>query len=507
MARIVTRVTSKNFCIVNPSFELSKATDLEGKNMLKVEKGQACINGMDLIIDQSIRIYPPDKAGDYQLALHLWRDSSDNVLGDLTVGVSKQFKGVYLDWWNEKDETDTDALWLGKVHWNGKEFTSIEEDLDKYGRIWAKDILCKLEDWKHPNTSRILLQDWIYKTPDWYVSKEGDVMFGPLELLAGREKGVDGTLDNHQDIGTGKYGVRLEIPDRDTSLITIKAPSISIDDTNNKATIRATATGIHIHLGATEISVSKENNYDYRLTTPNEVKVLGTKGVVLCAKNHATGCRLHIDDTSVIMGRPDCTAGEFKTTFSEDSITQKLGEGIITTTNGVNKTETIEGNSTVTVNKGKGTITYNAKEFHVEGDITAQRVYNAVYNDLGEYMEKADYTEEIKSGDVVMFTEDGKVTKVTEGVNSIDRIAGIVSSPETLGFVLGGAGLKQNQMVPVALAGRVYLNTGDLDVQAGDLIAVGNNGQLKIVGDYSRAVLGKATKHSSEGRTYVLVKI
>ena len=37
-------------------------------------------------------------------------------------------------------------------------------------------------------------------------------------------------------------------------------------------------------------------------------------------------------------------------------------------------------------------------------------------------------------------------------------------------------------------------------------LLVGNNGQLKIVGDYSRAVIGKATKHSAEGKTYVLVK-
>ena len=62
--------------------------------MLKVASGQACINGMDLIIDQSNRIYPPDAEGDYHIALHLWRDSSSNVLGDLTVGVLKQFKGV-----------------------------------------------------------------------------------------------------------------------------------------------------------------------------------------------------------------------------------------------------------------------------------------------------------------------------------------------------------------------------------------------------------------------------
>ena len=75
-----------------------------------------------------------------------------------------------------------------------------------------------------------------------------------------------------------------------------------------------------------------------------------------------------------------------------------------------------------------------------------------------------------------------------------------------MGLILCGEGLRPEEKVPVALAGRVYLNTGDLDVQSGDLLALGSDGNLQIVSDYSRAVLGKATKHSADGKTYVLVK-
>ena len=125
---------------------------------------------------------------------------------------------------------------------------------------------------------------------------------------------------------------------------------------------------------------------------------------------------------------------------------------------------------------------------------------------LAEYMEKADPNEDIREGDVVVFTVDGKVTRPRGDINDVNRIAGIVSSKDTMGFVLGGDGLQPNERVAVALAGRVYLNTGGLDIQSGDLVALGGNGQLKIVGDYSRAVIGKATKHSAEGKTYVLVK-
>ena len=62
MARLVTRVTSKNFCLINPSFELSAVTDLEGIPMVQVTGGQACINGMDIIATQDLRIYMPDEA-------------------------------------------------------------------------------------------------------------------------------------------------------------------------------------------------------------------------------------------------------------------------------------------------------------------------------------------------------------------------------------------------------------------------------------------------------------
>ena len=75
-----------------------------------------------------------------------------------------------------------------------------------------------------------------------------------------------------------------------------------------------------------------------------------------------------------------------------------------------------------------------------------------------------------------------------------------------MGYVLGGAGLSPDERVPVALTGRVYLNVEGLDIQAGDLIALKNNGTLEIVSDYTRAVIGKATRFSEDGKVYVLVR-
>lgn len=127
---------------------------------------------------------------------------------------------------------------------------------------------------------------------------------------------------------------------------------------------------------------------------------------------------------------------------------------------------------------------------------------------LAEYMEKANPSEEIKAGDVVAFTDDGKVTKAINlaGPNLVNRVGGIVSGPETMGYVLGGAGLSPDERVPVALTGRVYLNIEGLDIQTGDLIALKNNGTLEIVSDYTGAVIGKATRFSEDGKVYVLVR-
>ena len=48
MARFVTRVSSKNFCIVKPSYELKQFRGSNGKPQIQVGVGQCSINGMDL---------------------------------------------------------------------------------------------------------------------------------------------------------------------------------------------------------------------------------------------------------------------------------------------------------------------------------------------------------------------------------------------------------------------------------------------------------------------------
>lgn len=66
MARIVTRLSSKNFCIVKPSYELSIVADIAtGAPRIRVGTGQCSINGMDLIMTTTLDIEPPEAEGDY----------------------------------------------------------------------------------------------------------------------------------------------------------------------------------------------------------------------------------------------------------------------------------------------------------------------------------------------------------------------------------------------------------------------------------------------------------
>lgn len=269
MARIVTRLSSKNFCIVKPSFEIEKITNVEtGAPQVRVLKGEASINGMDIIANDSIIIDPPEKPGTYHLALKLARDSSWNVLGDFIYGSTTTFEGVYLTYFDTKpDPIDPDMLYLGKLTWDGSTISNIIEDEDKYGRIWAEDILCKIEDPKHPDIRRLTLQEWIYKVPDWYVSKEGDVEYGAIEFLPGR----DGTQD---------YGVKIQATDNNTALLKMKAPSVTSGDTS-ELTVESNNKGIKVTFLDTEISCSKDMLSDLYWNTESAIYIHSKQDIAI----------------------------------------------------------------------------------------------------------------------------------------------------------------------------------------------------------------------------------
>lgn len=118
-------------------------------------------------------------------------------------------------------------------------------------------------------------------------------------------------------------------------------------------------------------------------------------------------------------------------------------------------------------------------------------------------MEKEDYDEVIEPGDVVCFTDNGKVTKVKDVKDTL-RVAGIVSSLDTAGQILGGEGLKDNEKVLIGLVGRVWVKV-DCSVRTGDLLRIMSDGTVSVTNILDRFVIGKATKPSEDGKVYAKI--
>jgi hypothetical protein len=779
MARIVTRLSSKNFCIVKPSFEITKVND-EGTNALKLQigTGQCSINGMDLIMTNTLRIDPPVNQGTYHLAFKLARDSSSNVLGDLKVGVTTTFEGVYLSYFNEKPDpqTDMDMLYLGQITWDGQDFTEIVEDEDKYGRIWAEDVLGKFEDPKHPDVTRLTLQELIYNLPDWYFSKEGDTVYGPIIIADNRENNNPGIIMNTDENGShitikdpqadndklqfygdvNRDGVINQadldlinefinktkdpnalqtiladvnhdgvIDEKDVEYITNfinkegnggdTGNIYYIDGTDHGLEFDSTENQTNVNLGDASIYINKTDNYALHITNPEDI-VIQSESDTIIKGNESVQIGTNND-------RPKLTLSDDKASFTDtavapdlkfdidfvdaDTIQQTLGKAIWqysnatqnvsllqnnvnyldivpngiyrqnlrvintlylgsddslpqtylsrtewwlrenTTTNGntinfrpdniiltnptlsatdnsyislrnsgdtihtkifddakiefLNPTRpasivwkdgnasfditlskiigqkklnldgdfnlvnlvasgTVTGNGLVTSNgvitfkRGTndatitkdnnanslrtsgpfyvgasgtqplysgntvvngtfavGGSTYANSEFKVDasgnlntsGTITGSKVYNAVYNDLAEYMEKEDYDEVIEPGDVVCFTDNGKITKVKNTEDTL-RVAGVVSSEDSAGLILGGDGLDEHQKVLIGLAGRIWVKV-NCPVRTGNLLRVMSDGTVEVTNTLDRFVIGKATKPSEDGKVYMKI--
>lgn len=234
-ARYVTRIAKKNFCIKNPSFVLSAEKDIKtNKPVIQITEGEASINGMDIIASVPLQIDPPASAGKWYLAFKLGRDNlgrdftvgkyklKGNVLGDLVVGVEKTFEGVYLTYYDKRldeGDEDPDMLYLGSLYWDGNNFSDIEEDPQKYSRIEAEDVGCYIKDPKHADIYYMDLQSWMYKVPDWYFSKEGDVCYGEINVVPGR----GAHPSPYQD---PMPGFILRAYDKNTTKMVLKASSL-----------------------------------------------------------------------------------------------------------------------------------------------------------------------------------------------------------------------------------------------------------------------------------------
>lgn len=140
--------------------------------------------------------------------------------------------------------------------------------------------------------------------------------------------------------------------------------------------------------------------------------------------------------------------------------------------------------------------------FLQSGDIYGTQVWSAVYNDLAEMFE-VEETEKFKAGDVIACSLDtDKYTKVNK--DNRKSVVGIVS--ENPGMILGGND-SSKKYVPVALAGRVWVNlTKKKKAKKGQWVYVTKKGTINTTNfRFNKDVIGKIIETDENDKTTVRV--
>lgn len=147
--------------------------------------------------------------------------------------------------------------------------------------------------------------------------------------------------------------------------------------------------------------------------------------------------------------------------------------------------------------------------FTASGDIRANRVYNAVYNDYAEWYEKDDINEVIEPGDVIeMNPSTGRFRKSTSKYSQ--TVVGVCS--DSYGHILGGDKLEKmednnKKYIPIGISGRVKVKVYDR-VSIGDILVADSNGHARKADSYiAGTVIGKALSNSSGGKVTMQIML
>ena len=213
MEAIVTRLTSRNFCLKQSDFTLSAQPDTDYGHVIQIEEGQANIQGYHVITNTYLRVPPPTSITGQKIALgmKLERDTSSHLLGDVTENLVTRYMGIWVSYFRVEDaQANPDIFILGYLDWDGSNFSNVYDNPEKLGKFDAKDIICYLSDPKHPNVEFMNLQDWIDIVPDWYVSKEGDVEYGAIDFLPGRLNADNPDSLEDPSVGNKLPGIHIQ---------------------------------------------------------------------------------------------------------------------------------------------------------------------------------------------------------------------------------------------------------------------------------------------------------
>ena len=130
-------------------------------------------------------------------------------------------------------------------------------------------------------------------------------------------------------------------------------------------------------------------------------------------------------------------------------------------------------------------------------EITANKIYGAVWNDYAEWFEKENVNDIFEFGDICAWNTSGVIHAKPYDKN----IVGVASN--TYGYILGGfpnINMEENNkyFVPIGLTGRVNVKVQG-SVEVGDLIVSAGNGIGKVDNNASIGQLvGKALEASND---------
>lgn len=130
-------------------------------------------------------------------------------------------------------------------------------------------------------------------------------------------------------------------------------------------------------------------------------------------------------------------------------------------------------------------------------EITANKIYGAVWNDYAEWFEKENVDDIFEFGDICAWNKNGIIHAKPYDKN----IVGVASN--TYGYILGGfpnVNMEENNkyFVPIGLTGRVNVKVQG-SVEIGDLIVSAGNGIGKVDNNASIGQLvGKALEASND---------
>ena len=182
--------------------------------------------------------------------------------------------------------------------------------------------------------------------------------------------------------------------------------------------------------------------------------------------------------------------------FDFKNLKGEKGDGVAIGTSSANKNVYIAGYDTDdTALKYNTSIYYNPST----GELTATKIYNAVWNDYAEWFERENESEVIEPGDVCVWTGNG----VSKSSKSNDKaMVGVCS--DSYGHILGGEALENmednnRKFVPIGLKGRVNVNVIG-EVEIGDLLVTSDiPGCAEVNNDAPQnCIIGKALQGSND---------